>query len=347
MARDGLQGRASSSASRGSRSSTSRMLRGREGIQFVEVDAHNRIVPNGRAREAVTPQEGPPLYTNIDLDLQEYIHSLFARHARRRPWSRWCRRRAKCSRFTARPRIDPNRLVGGVSHVVLRFAATPIRASRSTTRRSRAVQPPGSTFKLATAVDGARGQPDHFDTHMPQPCTGFYYFGNRAWHCWKKGRARQPQPAGAIAQSCDVYFYQLGPEAHAVATRRRRRRPRLRQADGHRPARREAVRSSRRAYPDYFNQKYGARGWTTGVERVEHGDRSGRERADGGQHGALLQRAGDGRQRADADDQARDAASVHEARFASPPDQMRAAAQSDDGRRFARAVRRRARRSRA
>ena len=31
-----------------------------------------------RAREAVTPQEGPPLYTNIDLDLQEYIHQLFA-----------------------------------------------------------------------------------------------------------------------------------------------------------------------------------------------------------------------------------------------------------------------------
>ena len=53
-------------------------LRGREGIQFVEVDARNRIVQNGRAREDVTPQQGPPLYTNIDIDLQEYIHTLFA-----------------------------------------------------------------------------------------------------------------------------------------------------------------------------------------------------------------------------------------------------------------------------
>ena len=34
-------------------------LKGREGVQFVEVDAHNRIVPNGRAREDVTPLEGP------------------------------------------------------------------------------------------------------------------------------------------------------------------------------------------------------------------------------------------------------------------------------------------------
>ena len=50
------------------------ILRGREGVQFVEVDSKNRIVPNARARGAVTPQEGPPLYTNIDLDLQEYIH---------------------------------------------------------------------------------------------------------------------------------------------------------------------------------------------------------------------------------------------------------------------------------
>ncbi|MGH7620047.1 MAG: hypothetical protein ACREPM_22765, partial [Gemmatimonadaceae bacterium] len=52
-------------------------LRGREGVQFVEVDARNRIVPNSRAADAITPQEGPPLYTNIDLDLQEYIHTLF------------------------------------------------------------------------------------------------------------------------------------------------------------------------------------------------------------------------------------------------------------------------------
>ena len=53
-------------------------LRGREGVQFVEVNARNQIVSTGRARESITAEEGKALSTNIDLDLQEYIHSLFA-----------------------------------------------------------------------------------------------------------------------------------------------------------------------------------------------------------------------------------------------------------------------------
>src|SRR5438552_1567651 len=52
-------------------------LRGREGIQFVEVDARNRPVANGTRIADVPPQSGPALRTNIDLDLQLYTQSLF------------------------------------------------------------------------------------------------------------------------------------------------------------------------------------------------------------------------------------------------------------------------------
>jgi penicillin-binding protein 2 len=45
---------------------------------------------------------------------------------------------------------------------------------------------------------------------MPQACNGYYYFGNRAWRCWEKGGHGSLDLTGAIAKSCDVYFYQLG-----------------------------------------------------------------------------------------------------------------------------------------
>src|SRR5205085_4648770 len=54
------------------------VLRGKEGSQFVEVDARGRIVRNSGARSAVIPEAGADLYTNIDLDLQRYVAGLFS-----------------------------------------------------------------------------------------------------------------------------------------------------------------------------------------------------------------------------------------------------------------------------
>ncbi|MHB8840131.1 MAG: penicillin-binding protein 2 [Gemmatimonadaceae bacterium] len=53
------------------------LLRGREGTRFVEVDARGRVVREAGARQDLLPQAAPPLYTNIDLDLQKYVVELF------------------------------------------------------------------------------------------------------------------------------------------------------------------------------------------------------------------------------------------------------------------------------
>jgi penicillin-binding protein 2 len=45
---------------------------------------------------------------------------------------------------------------------------------------------------------------------MPQPCTGVFNYGNRAFHCWDPHGHGDLSLAGAIEKSCDVYFYQLG-----------------------------------------------------------------------------------------------------------------------------------------
>jgi penicillin-binding protein 2 len=45
---------------------------------------------------------------------------------------------------------------------------------------------------------------------MFSPCTGGYRFGNRVFKCWCEGGHGSLGVVGAIEQSCDVYFYQLG-----------------------------------------------------------------------------------------------------------------------------------------
>jgi penicillin-binding protein 2 len=240
-------------------------LRGREGVQFVEVDARNRIVPNGRAREDVTPQQGPPLYTSIDIDLQEYIHTLFSDTLAGAVVA-MVPKTGEVLAIYSSPSIDPNRFIGGVSSAYYDSLNNDPRRPLY----NKAVQgqyPPGSTFKLATSVIALQDSLITFDTHMPQACNGFYYFGNRPWHCWRKEGHGSLSLANAIAQSCDVYFYQLGQKiglSRLVAggiSLGFDKRSGIDLPEEKRPIFPTSV-------PDYFNQKYGARGWTAGSHEL-------------------------------------------------------------------------------
>jgi penicillin-binding protein 2 len=240
-------------------------LRGREGIQFVEVDSRNRVVPNGQAREDVTPAEGPPLYTNIDLDLQEYIHSLFADTLPAGVVAMVPQTGEILALYSA-PAVDPNRWIGGVPAAyydsLLNDPKKPLY-----NKVLQATQPPGSTFKLATSVMALQDSLITFQSHMPQACNGYYYFGNRTWHCWRKEGHGSLDLAGAIAQSCDVYYYQLGQKltlSRIVAGGVSLGFDKRTGIDLPGEVRSEFPNS----LPDYFNKKYGARGWTPGSEEL-------------------------------------------------------------------------------
>jgi len=77
---------------------------------------------------------------------------------------------------------------------------------------NRAIQgtyPPGSTFKMLTALAGLEN--GFSENTKLQPCKGFYYFG-REYECWNRdtGGHGSLDMVEAIIQSCNVYYYQLG-----------------------------------------------------------------------------------------------------------------------------------------
>lgn len=68
--------------------------------------------------------------------------------------------------------------------------------------------PPGSTFKLLTAIAGMRhGSIDPETTHN---CGGVYRVGNRVFRCHASGGHGPVQLADAIEGSCNVFFYAEG-----------------------------------------------------------------------------------------------------------------------------------------
>ena len=77
--------------------------------------------------------------------------------------------------------------------------------------QNRALQgqyPPGSTYKIVTALAALEAGVITPTTQFF--CNGALPFGNRVFHCWRKGGHGQVDLHKAIVQSCDVYFYQVG-----------------------------------------------------------------------------------------------------------------------------------------
>lgn len=68
--------------------------------------------------------------------------------------------------------------------------------------------PPGSTFKIVTALAGLGEGVITPETTIF--CPGHYFFGGRSYGCWKRGGHGSMNLHQALVQSCDVYFYQVG-----------------------------------------------------------------------------------------------------------------------------------------
>ncbi|HEX3532936.1 MAG TPA: penicillin-binding protein 2 [Gemmatimonadaceae bacterium] len=184
------------------------ILHGREGVRFDEVDARGRPVRGEGPRPDLNPLGAPPLYTNIDLDLQKFMVGIFADSLQGGAVAIDPSTGEVLALYSA-PSWDPNKFTGGIP-------ADYYKQLLEDKRRplvNKAIQgryPPGSTFKLATAVIALKDGLVGLKEHMPVPCTGGLQYGSRYFRCWEKKGHGSVDLEGAIKHSCDVYFYQLG-----------------------------------------------------------------------------------------------------------------------------------------
>jgi penicillin-binding protein 2 len=236
------------------------ILRGVDGVQYTEVDARGRMVREQVSTPSLAPIAGMQIQTTIDLPLQQYIDSLWTAAL---PETRGALMAmtpdGKILALYSAPAFDPNDFIGGIATPTwLRLNTDP--AKPLINRAIRGTYPPASPFKLATAVIALRRGVVDFHTHMPQSCRGGYQFGNRFFRCWKKEGHGSLDLTGAIAASCDTYFYQLGLRVGLAGI--------LEEGNLLGFSERTGIDLGSESKPllpasiKYYNDRYGARGWT-------------------------------------------------------------------------------------
>ncbi len=114
------------------------------------------------------------------------------------------------------PNYDGNQLIKGISttewNKILHHYDKPLQYKAVSNP-----YPPGSTFKLVTAA--AALEAGVISSRSRIHCPGHFKSGNRNFHCWKRGGHGSLNVHQAIAQSCNVFFYnvasQIGMDAIA------------------------------------------------------------------------------------------------------------------------------------
>ena len=235
-------------------------LRGRPGVHYVEVNARGRLVREEDVAPTLPAIPGQAIRTTIDLELQRYIDSLWRAAA---PGVRGAMVALTPSgevlALYSAPGYDPNEFVGGISTTEWRK----LNDDPAKPLLDRAIQtryPPASPFKLATAAMALKRGIATFSTRMPEPCRGGLQVGNRYFRCWKPEGHGSLDLEGAIAKSCDVYFYQLGLRVGLDAILSDGVLMGFRDKSGI-----DLENEIAPIYPSnaaYFDRKYGSRGWS-------------------------------------------------------------------------------------
>jgi penicillin-binding protein 2 len=183
-------------------------LQGRAGVRFAEVDAVGRIVGSFQGQAASPARPGDDLHLSLDLELQRYIHEIFPEGMRGAVVALNVEDGGVLALYSA-PSFDPSEFVGGISRerwqALNQDPALPL-----TNRAVDGLYPPASTWKLASAAIALEQGVITPGEFMPEPCYGSFRFQGVTRRCWNPQGHGHLNLAGAIAASCNVYFYQMG-----------------------------------------------------------------------------------------------------------------------------------------
>ncbi|HEX8236347.1 MAG TPA: penicillin-binding protein 2 [Abditibacteriaceae bacterium] len=179
-----------------------RVLAGARGSEQYEVDARGRPV---RRRGEIKEKPGQTLVLTIDEKLQRAAEAALDKARNSGAIAAVDPRNGEVLALASRPTFDPN--VFSLPKKAFQPRWQAYNSNKKHPLINRAVTsrfPPGSTFKMIVAAAGL--QQGSLTPAMQHTCTGSFFMGRR-FGCWKTHGAGIDLDE-ALAQSCDVYFYQ-------------------------------------------------------------------------------------------------------------------------------------------
>ncbi|HKJ66200.1 MAG TPA: penicillin-binding transpeptidase domain-containing protein, partial [Desulfopila sp.] len=179
-------------------------LRGEKGTNFSEVNARGF---EQQLLKRVDPLPGREIQLTLDVKLQRVAEEMMNAEGRAGAVVALEVNTGRVLSFVSTPTIHLEEFIGGISQknwdAYLNNIKKPL-----INKVVQGMYPPGSTYKMITALAG-------LDTGVINPdtvfyCPGYYSFGNRIYRCWKHVGHGAVNLRRAIAESCDVFFYQVG-----------------------------------------------------------------------------------------------------------------------------------------
>lgn len=178
-----------------------RNLRGKAGTKRVEVNAIGRVMRELGRDES---KKGGTVQLTIDTRLQNFTQARLAGESAAAVVMDV--ETGDLVAIGSAPAFDPNKFVRGIS--VADYAELTENDYRPLANKAvQGTYPPGSTFKMVTALAGLEGgfiTPD--ETVW---CPGHAEVGSRRFHCWKRGGHGYMNLRNSLKESCDVYYYDL------------------------------------------------------------------------------------------------------------------------------------------
>lgn len=177
-------------------------LRGTAGTSQIEVNAVGRMIKELSRQDG---HGGREVVLTIDNHLQSYIHQRLANETSASAVVLDVDN-GEVLALCSVPSYDPKPFNVGLSQKQwLTLVNDPL--SPLSNKAISGLYAPGSTFKMMVALAALEAGlgADH-----KAYCPGFMALGNHRFHCWKRGGHGSLDLTGAIQQSCDVWFYDVG-----------------------------------------------------------------------------------------------------------------------------------------
>jgi len=179
------------------------LLHGEVGWRKVETDVRGRVL---QTLEQQDPVPGVDIQVSLDAQLQQFTAELIEN--RRAAVVAIEPKSGEILALVSNPSYDPNAFVTGIS--VKDYNA--LRENRDLPLYNRAIRglyPPGSTLKPFTALAAIDSGSVPLDHKVWDP--GFYQLsaGGRKYRDWKREGHGRVDLNHALAESCDVWFYDI------------------------------------------------------------------------------------------------------------------------------------------
>jgi penicillin-binding protein 2 len=175
-------------------------LRGKIGKKVIEVDAVGSIIKIVRIQR---PIKGRDIQLTVDIDLQ--VEAEKGLRGKAGAVVALQPNTGEVLALASSPSFNPNLFMRGIDSKIWKgLVNNPLKPLLN--RAIQSQYPPGSTFKIITAI--AALEEGLVDEKTSYYCSGSIFFG-RTFRCWKAAGHGYVNLHKALVESCDVYFYEI------------------------------------------------------------------------------------------------------------------------------------------